>query len=288
VHDISFENSEKPRVGIIITSYNHIDYTERALESFYLSVNEKIDCELWLLDDCSTENIEGVYNKYKDVGLKFYKNSTNTGLTSLWNKGFQLNKGKEYLIICNNDVIFSNHWADNLICSLRNTHMFSVAIPVTNAPGHVPAQFVANFVRNYIPSDNKNKINSIAAKLKDKAPQKIEKANGFCMAIKVSLLSSNLINGVPFNENCPIYGGENELFLRVKPQIMVVPSSFIFHYKQVSVDRKNYPDQIFRPEHNTSTNICRRYKHCFYNNIRWFYSKYVKKTGDILVLFFDL
>ena len=268
-----FKNFEKPKVGIILTSYNHIDYTERAIESFYSTVNEKIDYELWLLDDCSTEDIEGVYNNYKDVGLQFYKNSNNVGLTSLWNKGFELNRNKEYLIICNNDVIFSNHWADNLICSLRNTHLFSIAVPITNAPGPIPAQHVANFVKNYIPSDDKNKINLIAEKMKDRAPRSIKKANGFCLAIKISLLSSNLINGLPFNENYPIYGGEDDYFSRVKPQTMVVPSSFIFHYKQVSVDRKNFPRQIFRPEQNNNINIYDRYKYYFNNNFKWYFSK---------------
>jgi GT2 family glycosyltransferase len=242
------EPISKPKVGIVITSYNHIDYTEGALDSFYSTINEKIDHELWLLDDDSFENIESIYNKYKNLGLKFFKNKANAGLTSLWNKGFELNKDKDYLIICNNDVIFSNHWADNLIYTLRNSPSFSVAVPVTNAPGHIPAQHIANFVENYIPNDNQNEINLISEQIRGYNPQKIKKANGFCLAIKVSLLSYNLINGVPFNKKFPLYYGEDEFFSRVKPKTMIVPSSYIFHYKQISVDRKNYPQQQYRPE----------------------------------------
>jgi GT2 family glycosyltransferase len=235
----------KPKVGIVITSYNHIDYTQRALESFYSTVNEKIDYELWLLDDNSTDDIESIYNKYKNNGLKFYKNSRNAGLTSLWNKGFELNKDKEYLVLCNNDVIFSNHWADNLIGSLRNERLFSVAVPVTNAPGHVPEQHVAKFVANYVPTDNQCEINLISERIKNKNRQKIIKGNGFCLAVKVSLLSRNLIKGHPFNEKFPLFGGEDEFFARVKPKTMLVPGSFIFHYKHVSVDSGYFPDQKF-------------------------------------------
>lgn len=246
---ISLKNPEhisKATVGIVLTSYNHIDYTERALKSFYSTVNEKIDYELWLLDDNSTEDIESVYKKYKNAGLKFFKNSNNNGLTSLWNKGFEFNNDKKYLILCNNDVIFSNHWADNLIFSLSNAHSFSVAVPVTNAPGHVPQQNITNFIKNYIPNDNQKEINFISEQIKDLTPQRISKGNGFCWAIKVSLLTNNLRKGTPFNENFPLYGGEDEFFARVKPKTMLVPSSFIFHYKHVSVGSDYFPDQEFR------------------------------------------
>lgn len=236
----------KPKTGVVITSYNQVDYTEKALESFYSTINEKIDYELWLLDDNSTDNIERIYNKYKNHGLKFYKNSSNTGLTSLWNKGFELNQDKEYLVICNNDVIFSNHWADNLICSLRNSPSFSVAVPVTNAPGHVPAQHVYKFVENYFPTDNQHEINLISERLKNQTPQKIVKGNGFCLAAKVSLLGHHLINGRPFNEKFPLIGGEDEFFARVKPKTMLVPGSFVFHYKHVSVESDYFSSQKFR------------------------------------------
>ena len=238
----------KPKVGIVITSYNHIDYTARALASFYSTMNEKIDYELWLLDDNSSEDIESIYNKYKSRGLKFFKNKANIGLTSLWNKGFELNQDKDYLILCNNDVIFSNHWADNLIHALRNSIYFSVAVPVTNAPGHVPAQHIANFVKNYIPTDDQNEINLISEQIKDQPPRKIKKGNGFCLAIKASLLSRKLIEGVPFNNKFPLYGNEDEFFSRVKPKTMIVPSSFIFHYKHVSVASNYFPEQKYRKQ----------------------------------------
>ncbi len=236
----------KPAVGIIITSYNHIDYTEKALESFYSTINEKINYELWLLDDHSSEDIESIYEKYKIRGLKFFKNTANTGLTSLWNKGFELNKDKDYLIICNNDVIFSNHWADNLISSLRCSLFFTVAVPITNAPGHIPVQNVTNFVKSYVSTDNQYEINLISEKTKKMTPRKIKKGNGFCLAVKVSLLSRNLIKGDPFNNQYPLYGGEDEFFRRVKPKTMLVPGSFIFHYKHVSVDSNYFPHQKFR------------------------------------------
>jgi GT2 family glycosyltransferase len=236
----------RPKVGIVLTSYNHIDYTARALKSFYSTINDKIDYELWLLDDNSSEDIEIVYNKYKKHGLKFFKNKINAGLTSLWNKGFELNKDKDYLIICNNDVLFSNHWADNLIHTLSNSIYFSVAVPATNAPGHMPAQHIANFVEKYTPTDNQNEINLIAEQTKEQAPRKTKKGNGFCLAIKISLLSHKLIEGVPFNNKFPLYGNEDEFFSRVKPQTVVVPGSFVFHYKHISVNSNYFPEQEYR------------------------------------------
>lgn len=241
-----YQMRKKPAVGIVITSYNHIDYTDRALESFYATVNTMIDHEVWLLDDHSSENVVSVYEKYRKFGLKLFKNRTNAGLTNLWNKGFELNRNKKYLILCNNDVIFSNHWADHLIGHLRRSFFYSVAVPVTNAPGHVPEQQVKNFLKSYVLSDDQMHVNLTAEQVKNLTPQEIKKGNGFCLAMKISLLSHHLINGFPFNEKFPLYGGEGEFFARVKPKTMLVPSSFIFHYKHVSVDSHNFPEQIFR------------------------------------------
>lgn len=240
------ESFRKPRVGIIITSFNQIDYTDRALESFYATINKNIDYELWLLDDSSSEDIEGIYHKYKDRGVKFFKNKTNNGLTSLWNKGIELNKDKDYLILCNNDVVFSNYWADHLIGSLKASPGFAVAVPVTNAPGHVPAQHIANFVDDYVPSDNQDEINLICTKVKNKNFRKTAKGNGFCFAARASLFRQMSTQGGPFNEKFPLYGSEEDFFRRVKPKTMIVPESFVFHYKHVSVESDYFPDQKFR------------------------------------------
>jgi len=240
------ESFRKPRVGIIITSFNQIGYTDRALESFYATINEKIDYEVWLLDDNSSEDIESIYHKYKKRGVKFFKNKTNKGLTSLWNKGFELNKDKDYLILCNNDVIFSHYWADHLIGSLNASPGFAVAVPLTNAPGHVPAQHIANFVDDYVPIDNQEEINLVCKKIKNNNFRKTVKGNGFCFAVRVSLLAQISKQGSPFDERFPLYGSEEDFFRRVKPKTMIVSESFVFHYKHVSVESGYFPDQTFR------------------------------------------
>ncbi|MFA5321843.1 MAG: hypothetical protein WC373_04155 [Smithella sp.] len=88
----------------------------------------------------------------------------------------------------------------------------------------------------------------MSEQIEHKAPRKINKANGFCLAIKVSLLARHLINGVPFNEKFPLYGGEDEFFRRVRPMTILVPGRFVFHYKHVSVDSNYFPEQKFRRE----------------------------------------
>ncbi len=133
-----------------------------------------------------------------------------------------------------------------MIGSLKTSPGFAVAVPVTNAPGHVPAQHIANFVDDYVPTDNQDEINLISKRVKDRASRKITKGNGFCFAVRVSLLAQIAKQRSPFDERFPLYGSEDDFFRRVKPKTMLVPESFVFHYKHVSVESGYFPDQTFR------------------------------------------
>jgi len=60
------------------------------------------------------------------------------------------------------------------------------------------------------------------------------------MAFSMAHMKETLFKpGHPFNINpqYKIYGGEDEYFTRTHPKSMVVSSAYVFHYKQVTMEK---------------------------------------------------
>ncbi|MBD3233331.1 MAG: glycosyltransferase [candidate division Zixibacteria bacterium] len=224
-----------------MTCYNHVDYTISAINSLIRNTpdTDRYKFSFQLFDDCSTDATQSCVKKFDSVS--YFRNERNKGLISLWNRAYEVNKDKDYLIIVNNDVLFGRNWAVNLIDEMIRLRCV-VAGPVTNAPGHILDQRVQNFLKHYKNEDIQEHIDKTAELLKNKKGFTTEIINGFCMAFKLDVLH----NLIPFKGIDGTFGGEDDFFKRCTCHPAVVPSSFVFHYKQVSVDRKNFKDQWSR------------------------------------------
>jgi glycosyltransferase involved in cell wall biosynthesis len=95
--------SNYPLVTVVIPNYNHELYLKERIESV---LNQRFqDFELYILDDCSTDNSLQIINSYKThAKVKgVLKNKTNAGsLFKQWIKAIELAKGK-YLWIAESD-----------------------------------------------------------------------------------------------------------------------------------------------------------------------------------------
>jgi glycosyltransferase involved in cell wall biosynthesis len=241
------------RISIALTSFNQVTYTDSALESLVKSTSNTERCifDLMLLDDCSTEDINPLIDKYKK-SVAFNINSENKGLTNLWNMAYRLSSGCNYLILSNNDVIFPKGWAEILIREMIKVDA-DVAAPITNAPGDVRAQQVRSYLAEdkLVISDAQADVDANCSALQSLSPDpvKLPRLNGFCLAFKYEYLTENLLpNGKPFDENHKIFGAEIEFFKRCKPRAFAIPSCYVFHYKGVSVNRIKFNRQRYRRE----------------------------------------
>jgi len=257
---VPIDRNGKIKVGIAITTYNDVKYTEAALQSLFQNTLEVPDITFYfyLLDDASPDvDTHSLAVKYKKEGLKYYRNPSNSGLTSLWNKAYHLAKGDgcNYLIISNNDVLFSPDWATRIVRTMEKLWSFKVGGPLTNAPGHIQNQHISYSCPNPPISDKMEDIKLISDKIINGRNQKVIQLNGFCMAFKMKFLEAALYHsaGVPFNTDpaYKIYGGEDEFFQRTKPKTIIIGSSYVFHYKQVTMEqvpggRTNYKKQWVR------------------------------------------
>ena len=233
------------KVAIGITTYNDVTYTREALRSLFqhTSNTDKFEYTFILLDDASPSlDTSILVDEFKEHKIVYFRNEKNLGLTSLWNKGYQLSKENScsYYIICNNDILFSPNWASNLLEALHENTAFLAAGPLTNAPGHVKMQHIHNVYKHAKLTNTPTELNDISEKISTFKPIRWFRLNGFCMAFNISQLQRHEIApGHPFNpdQNYRIYGAESELFKRAKSEVLVVLSSYVFHYKQVTLEK---------------------------------------------------
>jgi len=91
------------QISIIIVSYNNFDILKSCLNSIYKYTTDVI-FEVIVIDNASTEgDVANITSPYKNLIL--IKNKENKGFAAANNQGFEIAKGK-YFLILNNDTIF--------------------------------------------------------------------------------------------------------------------------------------------------------------------------------------
>ncbi|WP_149010655.1 glycosyltransferase family 2 protein, partial [Escherichia coli] len=84
---------QSDRVSIIIISYNHEQFIEKAIESVLFQTYK--DIELIIVDNNSSDNTREILNQYKDVyNIKVIYLENNTGITGGINEGLKYVSGE--------------------------------------------------------------------------------------------------------------------------------------------------------------------------------------------------
>ncbi|MBF0254041.1 MAG: glycosyltransferase [Candidatus Omnitrophica bacterium] len=246
--------------------YNHWDYAEKAINSYYRSLDGKYDYHLIVLDDCSPDvepqTIAKGMSKFDSyMYIRFKKNR---GLTRSWNYGLDeaIHRLRaDYVVIANDDIIIPNGAIGRLIDGLRMQGSDSIIGPLSNGPGdHAETQDIRNYLPDYAPSDKAQDIEQISQRVSPNAVVKVESVNGFFWAGRSKVFLRNTFRHFiprrfyfdPVNVN---YENEIEFQrrlrkLRPRVKLMVAANVFIFHYKDVSqesLERGRIPDEwVFR------------------------------------------
>lgn len=237
------------RVAIILTCFNHSAYTAQALDTLFRFTrpSKQVRYQFAVFDDCSTDDTEQIVRDFSEGNVNYYRPKRNGGLTRLWNEAFRIYKHCDYIVLSNNDVIFTPNWCE-LLLSEMTLHGCLMAGPITNGPGHVDEQDVRKFLDDYVPSDDMGHILSTSQKLLKKKSFRITRINGFCMAFHTALLkeADSTGAGTPFDPNLRLFGSEDELQARLSPLPLIVPKCFVFHYKRVSISDRPRPFHTYR------------------------------------------
>lgn len=94
--------NNKPKISVILTSYNHAKYIGATIESI---LNQTFsDFELIILDNISDDNSVGVINSFSDKRIRFIQNPVNMGMVMSVNKGISLAQGEYVALISSDDI----------------------------------------------------------------------------------------------------------------------------------------------------------------------------------------
>ena len=117
---IIFKKTNKPKITIIIPSYNKPYYTLACLESLYKADMIK-DCEIIVVNDCSTDNTKKVLQEYVQ-GITLINNTSNLGFVQSCNIGANSSKAP-YIIFLNNDTIVLKETVSALYHTIKNKNV---------------------------------------------------------------------------------------------------------------------------------------------------------------------
>lgn len=82
-----------PKVSVLMPVYNtKEEFLKESIESILNQTFQEF--ELIIIDDGSSNDVEGIVNNYKDARIKFYKNEQNLGVAKTRNRLLDLAKGE--------------------------------------------------------------------------------------------------------------------------------------------------------------------------------------------------
>ena len=116
------------KLSIIIPIKDQKDLTQVCLDSLKKYTK---DYELILVDDCSNIETVDYLRCLDDLNIRTIRNDETVGYTKSVNQGIALAHG-DYIVIANNDVVFTPNWAEKMIAHFEQNAKLGVLGPTTN------------------------------------------------------------------------------------------------------------------------------------------------------------
>lgn len=116
------------QLSIVVTNYNQLRYTKMCVESILKKTDfAALNAELVLIDHGSNDGTLEYLKSIPNAKVIHFKHNVNIALFSIihW-----MCEG-QYLLICNNDILASTKWADNLLAAIKSDPRIAIASPLT-------------------------------------------------------------------------------------------------------------------------------------------------------------
>lgn len=232
-HSSSIVNISKLKISILIPVYNAIDDVIKCIDSVikYTPLNNNIN--VLVLNDCSPDkNVKYILNKYNHHPFITVKhNFRNKGYTRNVNKGIQLSKERD-VILLNSDTIVTPNWIRNLSIAAYSQQNVGTVTAVSNGAGafSVPKSGL-NDIPDHLNIDAISRVvSSIGGEYID-----VPTGNGFCLYIKRDLI--NDIGSFDEKKFPKGYGEENDFCMRALNNgwhNIIDTKTYIFHKRSAS------------------------------------------------------
>ena len=222
------------KTTIIIPVYNAIDEVIECINSVLFNTELGESAEVLILNDASPdENVKPALERFNGIpGLTIKHGSVNVGYTVNVNKGLELAKDRD-VILLNSDTIVTPNWLRNLKSAAYSSPNVGTVTAVSNNAG---AFSVPHSGTNILPEGLK--VKQIGRAISASVPANyidVPTGNGFCLYIKRALIQSI---GIFDKESFPKgYGEENDFCMRAVDNgwyNLVDPSTYIYHVRSAS------------------------------------------------------
>jgi GT2 family glycosyltransferase len=111
-------------VPILMTTYNRLPYTKRALEALLENTIEP--CKVFIFDNNSTDGTQEYLKSIKDKRVTIYLNDKNEGIIKPKNIFLEEHKDSKYVSFVDNDCIMPKGWLTALIRVMDSFPLFAV------------------------------------------------------------------------------------------------------------------------------------------------------------------
>ncbi len=111
----------KPKVTVLVPSFNHAPYLKRRIESIINQTYENFD--LVVIDDCSNDDSHKIITALQTAyGFKYIANKTNSATPfAAWESILSMADG-DYIWICESDDYADPHFLDCAVEAITNVH----------------------------------------------------------------------------------------------------------------------------------------------------------------------
>lgn len=139
-------SNEQPLVSIVMPAYNCEKYIADAINSVIEQTYK--NWELFVIDDCSTDNTESIARSFKDPRVVCLKNTENSGPAVSRNRGIEAAKG-EYIAFLDSDDVWLPKKLEHQISFMQNegVNFSCTAYGIMDAEGYITDRKVIPFKR---------------------------------------------------------------------------------------------------------------------------------------------
>ncbi len=120
-----------PLTSIVIPVYNNLEYTKQCITSLEASTDLKY--EVVIVNNASTDGTGDYLQTLAANSTKYViiNNKENVGFPGAVNQGLKASSG-DYLVVANNDLLFTKHWLARLLELLRSNPQYGISAPMSN------------------------------------------------------------------------------------------------------------------------------------------------------------
>ena len=228
------------KADIVVCICNALEDVRRCLSSVLQHATARLN-KLVLVNDGSNDQTAAYLHQFArevQVCTVLLETPQPTGYTRAANRGLAATEA-DYVILLNSDTIVTPGWIERLIACGESEPGIGIIGPLSNAASwqSVPERYAndGDWAVNELPASSLDRFSSAFSILHAPQYPKVPIVNGFCFAIKRSVINTvGLLDEVSFPNG---YGEENDYCLRTGKagfSLAIADDCYIYHAKSKS------------------------------------------------------